>query len=415
MKIITLTKDKFNVFALNHPYGNFYQTSSYGDIMSHFGFIPNYLGFLDDNNNLVGASLILFKKAFFNFKYAYAPRGFLIDYKDYQQFRDFTRELKKLLLKQNFLFITIDPPIPCTKRNKSGEIISVNNNINDILTSLKQNGYIHYGFNNFFEILKPRWNAFIEYNSETPNQLFNKFSKTTRNKIKKAARMGIEIIKDEQGDIEKIYDFLKIKYSKRNLNYYNYIKKNFKDNFEVYYNFLNTATFLKNAKLVYEQELLNNEHLNDKIIRKNNHKTINSKINSDKMLNKYKKELIEATKLASENPNGIIIGGGLFIKHLKTINLLIEGYNPKFGKFNSNHLLKWHVIEKYLKEGYDLFNLNAITGLFTTKNKLRGLNETKLGFNAYAVEYIGEFNLIINELVYKIYKIVKRNNKMLKK
>lgn len=414
MKIITLTKDRFNDFALNHPYASFYQTSSYGDVMSHFGFIPNYLGFLDDAGNLVGASLILFKKAFFNYKYAYAPRGFLIDYKDFGQFRDFTKELKRLLLKQNFLFITIDPLIPCTKRNKNGEIISVNNNINDILSSLKQNNYIHYGFNNYFETLKPRWNAFIEY-SETEEELFKKFDKLTRNKIKKAIRMGVEIIKDENNDIEKIYDYLKIKYNRRNLHYYNYLKESFKDNLEVYYNFLNTANMLKNAKSVYEQELAKNEYLNNKIMQHNHPQTINEKINSDKMLNKYKKELIEATRLAAENPNGLIIGGGIFIKHLRTINLLIEGYNPKYGRLNSNHLLRWHVIQKYRYENYDYFNLNAITGIFSTKNKLYGLNKSKLGFNAYAVEYIGEFNLIINDFIYRIYKLIKRNNKMLKK
>lgn len=414
MKIITITKVKFDAFALQHPYSTFYQTSNYGEVMSHFGFVPNYLGFLDDNNNMIGASLILFKKVFFNFKYAYAPRGFLMDYKDPKQLAEFTKELKKILVKQNFLFITIDPPIPCTKRNKKGEIIAVNNNINEILNSLKLNNYTHYGFNNYFETLKPRWNAFIEYKNDS-SSLFNQINKKNRQKIRKAARMGVEIFQDKENNIEKIYEYFKIKYHRRNLKYYNLMKNNFKDLLETYYCFLNTNESLKNAKIIYEQELLNNERLNENLIHKNNNKNINKKINSDKLLNKYKKELLTATKLATEHPEGIIIGGGIFIKHANTINLLIEGHDAKFGRFNCNYLLKWHVIDKYIQTNYKYFNLNAITGIFSHKNKLYGLNESKLDFNASAFEYIGEFNLIINDFMYKVFKIIKNKNKILKK
>ena len=41
---------------------------------------------------------------------------------------------------------------------------------------------------------------------------------------------------------------------------------------------------------------------------------------------------------------------------------------------------------------------------FKEKNKYSGLNEMKLGYNASAIEYIGEFDLIINKTVYNIYK-----------
>ena len=61
-------------------------------------------------------------------------------------------------------------------------------------------------------------------------------------------------------------------------------------------------------------------------------------------------------------------------------------------------------IEKFNKEGKTIFNLNGIVGEFKEQNKYSGLNELKLGYNADAVEYIGEFNLIINKMVYNIYK-----------
>ena len=52
-------------------------------------------------------------------------------------------------------------------------------------------------------------------------------------------------------------------------------------------------------------------------------------------------------------------------------------------------------------------DLNAISGDFTNNNRYRGLNESKLGYNAEAVEYIGEFNLIVNKPMYALYRNTK--------
>ena len=49
-------------------------------------------------------------------------------------------------------------------------------------------------------------------------------------------------------------------------------------------------------------------------------------------------------------------------------------------------------------------NLNAIVGEFERKNKFSGLNEMKLGFNSTVTEYIGEFDIILNNFSYNLYK-----------
>ena len=49
-------------------------------------------------------------------------------------------------------------------------------------------------------------------------------------------------------------------------------------------------------------------------------------------------------------------------------------------------------------------NLNAIVGEFEKKNPFMGLNESKLGFNATITEYIGEFDIILNNFAYNLYK-----------
>ena len=48
MKVVTIDINTFNNFVFNHPYGNFYQTSSYGSVINKFGLKNLYLGFVDE-------------------------------------------------------------------------------------------------------------------------------------------------------------------------------------------------------------------------------------------------------------------------------------------------------------------------------------------------------------------------------
>ena len=53
--------------------------------------------------------------------------------------------------------------------------------------------------------------------------------------------------------------------------------------------------------------------------------------------------------------------------------------------------------------------MGAIAGVFNqNQNQFKGLNEMKFGFNTTANEYIGEFNLVVNNTIFAIYKNVKK-------
>ena len=58
----------------------------------------------------------------------------------------------------------------------------------------------------------------------------------------------------------------------------------------------------------------------------------------------------------------------------------------------------------FAKLNYSYINIGAITGNFDPLSKYYSLLEGKLGFNSSILEYIGEFNIIINPTLYKIYK-----------
>lgn len=420
MKIITLNEQDFDDFASKHKYRNFYQSSKYGNLMKQFGFSIHYLGFTNNNDELIGASLLLYRKIINDYKYAYAPNGMLIDYSDYDFLKELVDRLKKLLFKQKFIFLKIDPLIHCSERNENGEIISYNPEINDLMETIQTSGFRHYGFNKFFETNKSRWNAITKLNRSNES-IKEALNKQTRNKINKANKHGVIIYKASKEELPIFYEFIKKKHN-RSLKYYQQFFDIFQDNIELYLAKIDPEKYVRMSKDAYEHELSINEELSEQI-KINSTKTldikklINKKMESDKVLSNEEINLNKATNMFQHKKNGVIIGGAIIIKYDCGINLLIEGFDEKYKNFNPNYLLKWELIKKFNNENYRFINLNAIIGEFKQKNKYSGLNEMKLGFSATAIEYIGEFDLIINKPLYLIYKskpfnaIVKNNIK----
>ena len=68
------------------------------------------------------------------------------------------------------------------------------------------------------------------------------------------------------------------------------------------------------------------------------------------------------------------------------------------------------MIEDYTKENLKYINLNGIIGEFEKQIENSSINEKKLGFNTTITEYIGEFDIILNNFSYNLYKSFSKNN-----
>jgi lipid II:glycine glycyltransferase (peptidoglycan interpeptide bridge formation enzyme) len=411
MQIVELSKEQFDQFAFNHKNHNFYQTSQYGTLMSHNGFADSYIGLLDDSNNIIGGSLILTQEMFGHFKYGYAPRGFLIDFNDYNLVTVFTNLLKQHLSHLGYVYVKIDPYVIHIERDKEGKPILGGMSNDNLIAFLKELNYEHKGFNLYFENLKPRWNAITKLNA-APERLFRLFDKQTRNKIRKSFKRGITVYKGTRDDIKLFYSLIDKKHT-RKINYYNDYYDIFSkdDMFELYFAKLDPVTYIKNSKELYENELRLNTELTNLLQKNVKNKSIdryiNMKMNSDKNLDVYKNDIINANSLFRSYPNGVIIAASAIIKYNRQVFFLIDGYNKQFKAFCANHLMKWAIINEYSKEGYLYAHHNGITGDFNKSNSYYGLYQFKKGFNSEIVEYIGELDLIINKQLYYTHRQLK--------
>lgn len=400
-----ITIEQFEYFLSTHNYNSIYQTSEYTLAMKNQGYTPMFLG-LFDNGEIIAATAILIQNKN-GFKYAYASRGFLINYEDIELVKVFTDLIKKYLGKKDIVAIKISPMIIKNIYSSKKELVYHNEQFNSIYTNLKKLGYYHYGYNNYFESLKPRFEAVL--NLDKPYyETFKNIKKNFKTKIRNAEKSGIKVYRGDINNITDLYVHTKRKYPKDNF-YFADIFNNFskKDSAYLYYTKLDTKEYLIKCQNLYQQQEEYNLSLDNSILlnnNKNNDKLINKKIAADNLLEKIKKQLMVATNMLKENPDGIITSSVLILTNKDTVYLYMDGYDKKYQFLNSKHLLLWKLIEKYSLQGYKKFNLGGVINIFSSNERYNGLNEFKLSFDPNIIEYVGDMELVCNNTLYFMYK-----------
>ncbi len=391
MNIRELSLAEFKEFAQSHFIGNFHQSISYALIKAEEGYDYEFIALGDEE--IIAAALILYKKIG-NTYIGYSPRGFLINYANEYLLDEFTKKIKEFYKNRGFAFIKINPEIAISKLNRKTMNFEYNENykIIDILTRC---GYKKLKNNMNFESLLPRVNAIINMDGYNHTNL----SKNTRNKIKKAMRKGLELEIADSSKINIFYKFIKNKINKDEYYYndfYNVFSKT--ADIDLLLVKVNYKKFLINAQNAYNLELKRNSDLNNKLLTNSSANIINAKMNSDRALLAYKNDIAEASRYLNTDVE-TYVAGALVIKYQNRVIIQISGFDKSLSRFSANYYLYYAII-KYYQKNYKYLDLNGITADLSKDNHYYGLNRFKMGFNPDVYEYIGEFDLVIDEKQY---------------
>lgn len=393
MFIREIPVEKFKEFVKNSKYSTYHQTIDYATLKASNGYEFETIGYLDDDDNIYAAALVLVK-LIDGYLYAYLPEGPIMDYSNGKLVTDFTNAMIKYYKKEDISFIKINPPIIIGTINSKTHIKDYNDNYM-LVDNLLKAGWNKDEDSLYFDSILPRINAVVnldEYNE-------NKLNKNTRNKINKGIRKGLIF---ELGTVDKLkylYEFTKRKTNKDEFyfnDYYNIFHRNHKIDFflvSIDYN-----KYIINSQRAFEKELAKNQILKEKVLKKPGTRNINTKMSSDRNLLSYKEDISLASKYVLENKK-TYIAGALVIKHDDTITIRISGYDKKYASFSPNYFL-YNEILKYYHNEYTYADLNGITGDLSKDGKYYGLNQFKIGFNPTLNEYAGEFTYVINKYVY---------------
>ena len=417
MKLVELTEEKFKKYADKHPQISFHQTKEWGHLKEENGWKMHLVGLVDDKNKIHAASLLLSKKVpVFNKRMFYSPRGFLIDYSDYDLLKEFTSEVKKYVKANKGIFVKIDPYVSYQERDLLGEIVPDGENNKEGFNNLVKLGYKHFGFNKLQEELQPRWIFVTDVYGKTLEELMNDMDPKTRQILRKNERELVKCREIGFDELDKFKEIMQHTGDRRN-----FIDRPFKY-YQDMYKYLGESGILK--ILIAEVNLddlineIDNEISNldkdykDKEFKYNRDP---SKMNKDKYeksqkaildnIDRLTKKKDHNLKLKEENGSVLTLGGILFLIYGDEVLSLVGGSYDKFMEFQSAYTVHFEGMKMALNNGYKRYNFYGITGDFNPSNPLFGLYSFKRDFGGKVVELMGEFDLVVSKFYYVLYKV----------
>lgn len=425
-KFVEINSSEIDKFNESDRKGHIFQTSYWAELKKDWKkkFIAGY----DNDNNMVITATILLRKAPYINKYmGYIPRSFTCDYNNKKLLIEFTEYLREFAKKNNISFITIDPDIHL-KENE--EALSEGTEIKNFLKSL---GYKNTDSKNF-EAIQPNFVFRLPLPTEgnkmdIKKAVFKKFSSKTRYNIKVAEERGLSVeVYDKETLNEDVLDRfheIMVTTGKRD-NFLVRHREYFKDMIDYLY----PHCRLYMVKYSYENDF---NRLSEKLNKQEEAKTkaINKieelkvkldaetdedkKSRIEKKLNDQDKRLKEAErqiegfkkKISDIEPfkgQEIYLSGSIYLYYGNKAWYLYGASENILRNTMPNFAMQWSMICDSIDLGCDVYDFRGVSGDLNPENPLYGLYKFKKGFNGNFVEFIGEFDIVVDNGIYTLYK-----------
>ena len=412
MHFVNLTLEEYEKISEKHEHSSFMQSKEQYLWKQKEGNNCYIVGVKEDNE-IIAATFLYGIPVMRMFTYFYSPRGFLLDYDKEEVVTFFIKHLKEYLKKKKGLYLKFDPYVPYKERDLEGKLVEKGFDHSNVVELLKKE-CIHGGFTiGVNEISQARWMMVLDLENETEQSLLKNMDQQTRWSINKTIKQGIKVRELSIDELDIFIDMLEKTAKRRNFatrsrEYYKQQFLEFGSKAEVLLAYLDVEDFKERA--LQEKQTLT-EELNQI------QKKLDEMPNSKKFIKKLKvcnaalelnhKKIFQADQLEAEYGKVIPMASSFFIIHGSSCVYLYSASDERFSKYNAPYAIQWYMIRESLSKGLKCYNFYGTSGNFTAEADDYGVYEFKKGFNAHAVELIGDFYLPIRKNIFKLYNKIK--------
>lgn len=398
---------EYENFVSNHEKSHFMQSYYFGIIMKKKNFKPHYVG-LKENGKLVATALLLEKKLFSKFCYFYVPRGFTIDYNNQTLLEEFTNYLKKYLKKKNAVFLKIDPDIKRFDLDQDGNILS---NENELIKRLKKLSYKLLKYKDDFRSTEqPRFTFRLDL-TKSKEEISQGMHATTRKILNKGNLYDLDLYIGNKEDIPLFMITMKDTAKRENISCFK------EDYYETFYSILNSHDLadlyvvkvnISKLKKIYDDRI-NELNLKIESLKNTENKNIQkskNKINEyQNELNRYLKDINVINDIKEDE---LVLSSIITVKYANKVWTVHGGNTNQLRFLNSNYLLYNQIILDAKDNGYELIDFFGTIGRNTnSKNEnITGIHSFKKRLGGEYYEFIGEFVLVNNKVLYLLYRVI---------
>ena len=388
---------KYREFENAHKKSHFLQSYEWGQFCKDAkGQVPRYVGMEDNDGNLIASCLILLRKTPFGFSYGYAPRGFVLDYNNKEVIRKFTNYLKQYMKDNKIIYIKFDPDIKYQDIDEDGNKIDGGENNYELYNYMLSLGYKHTGFYKLYEGNQPRYTFRIDLKKPW-EEIEAKFNKSFMKSVKRS--YSYNLVVDNDVKVDDFYRLIQSNSSKddfdpHSLEYYKIFSEEMsKDNNMKYFNIS-----------IRPKELLSN--ISKEIDELNKELDVNKKKEADikNKITRLEKEREVFSKIDKDE----VCVCSLICTYTKNRAWSLYIGSDDLANFTFAVTRSYYeAIKDAYSNGYEFFDLFGTPGDPNTKYKnLAKLHDFKRKFGDEYIEFIGEFDLVNNKILYKMLPIM---------
>ena len=393
-----------DAFIAAHPLCNLLQTSDWAKVKDNW---DHAIVGVRTGEQLVASALVLIKQLPLHFTMMYVPRGPVMDYHNKELTVVFLQGLQRWAKRYHCLFIKMDPGIHYRDYLiEEQETAEVHAGMKEILENLRAAGAIHQGFTTYIkESIQPRYQANVyaceDFDASLPRH--------TRRLIKDALKRNVEAVRVGEERLDEFADVVALTEKRKHVSLRN--REYFHQLMEIYqedcYLFLAEVDVRVMLEGLYEQR-----RENDAQLAQLKEGAPKKKRRLEDIHRSLARDIAEFEEIVREYPQRTVIAGVLSIKVGDTLEMLYAGMNERFKKFMPQYYLYTEIMKYAFANGCRYANMGGVEG-----DLQDGLTKFKANFHPHINEFIGEFDLPVNRVLYhasqKAYAI--RKKRMLKR
>ena len=401
-----INKEEYEQFVQNHTYCNLLQSYDWSTIKSSWDHLIT--GVYNEKKELVATGMVLIRQLPMGYTLFYIPRGPIMDYENKKLLEYYFLELKRIAKQRKCLFIKFDPAIHINdyaSKDYNENRYPITQPMIDLFESI---GAKHQGFTKTIaQSIQPRYQSNV-YPTENWEE---NLPKHTKRLIKDANKRNVEII---HGQKEFVPEFSRLvalteqrkQVALRNEEYFNLLMETYPEGGVIFLAQCNVYQLAQAAKEKEQSVLKELEVLPENAKKKK--RRLEDQLRSAQ---KDVKEFEEVLNEFGHEDKEINIAGILSIQYGNTCEMLYAGMDERFKKFMPQYKEYVENFKWAFDRGCQWSNMGGVEGTLDD-----GLTKFKDNFNPIINEFIGEFDLPVNKILYpfahKAYNYLKQKRGM---
>ncbi len=369
-----MNEKDFDEFVLNHPTSHYAKTSMWAKVKKYQENYNVVLSGLYQENKLQATALLLIKKKW-GIRYAYIPWGICVDFDNLDLVQEYCKVIRDYAKKHKLAFVKME--LNALHDDKSENLIK----------SLDACGFKHKGFGygydgswfNRFTLIIDLAPSYEDIQSRFTKARHSKINKHNKYSIytKVATKKQIDVLCRLEKDLADTKGF-----KPHEPAFFENIIDNFPNNHVYAITTLDIKQSLENIQV----ELTHKKYVKDIKARTDKEKTYS-----------------DLLKLHEKHGDHVDIAAGLFLyDNLSSWDLYLYKCSD-FNFINGTDKIHLFMIEEMKRRGVKHYDMVGFSGSTSPEDPYYGLYLYKSSFGSEVVEYVGEFNLVLNPKLKNIF------------